>query len=144
MSDTFNFDLLDNQTVRKERVFISAGPLWVWELLTDDWTMIHRRATRPAEHPLGGTDEYAAVMAQIQFSCHLSDDEKSPLMFLDEKGPVRIGKLKKSDFETIMAAFHRVNGTDPSEVEEEKAFFAATEDGRSGSSEPSASAVSVG
>lgn len=140
---SLNFDILDNPGIRKEEVAIDAGILWVWELQTGEWAAIRQNSARPSVDPRGGFDDDQVLINQILFSCRAGEAEGSPLVFGDDKGPGRIRKLRRHDFQAIMDAFNRVNGTEASEVEEARGFFDPSEESKNGSSEPSASVASA-
>lgn len=123
--ESFDITQLTTPALRKERVSLTAGPLWVWEMTVAESVQIIDHATRPAIDPRGGLDRAESAVWQIMLSCYNSDQPGAERVFKDAD-LLSIYRLRLEEFGKLMAAINRVNGNTSTEEDLQRDFTAVT------------------
>jgi len=129
MSEEQLFDakapLIDRR--RKEWVSLDAGRVCVWEMEAADTLFIVERSLRPAAPgaaPSAMAASVDAMLWRVLVSCYKGEHAGAERVF-DMTDLPRIQHLRKSEWDTLLAAIERVNGLDSEEVPLLKDFTSA-------------------
>lgn len=110
---------------RQEWVSLDGGDVCVWELTVAESTQILERSERPKVDPRGGHNRGMTVVTQILLSCFDGEEDGAKRIFADHD-LAAIYALPFHDFQAILSAMNRVNGTDADEEERLRDFSTAT------------------
>ena len=116
---------------QKEKVNLSNGRfVWVWDMEAGNWLQGTERAIIRAGPRAGQQSIADTLVWRILVSCYDSDEPKARRIF-NEEDMLLIYRLPSRDFQKIITAIDRVNGTDPETTEEVEAFSPLREEERS-------------
>lgn len=116
------FDPNDLPARQKEKVTLSNGRyLWVWDMDAASWLQGTERAIIRSG-PRAGQQSVADLLVwRVMVSCYSSEGPEARRLF-SEQEIMQIYRLPSRDFQLIIAAMDRVNGTDPETGEAMEAF----------------------
>lgn len=112
---------------RKEWVRLDTGRVCVWEMEAADTLFIVEHSLRPGREKttLAATD---AMLWRVLVSCYNGAEPGAGRIFEITDLP-RIQRLRKTEWDRLLAAIERVNGTDAEEVPLLQDFTAAAPGG---------------
>jgi hypothetical protein len=113
---------------RKEWVSLDTGRLCVWEMEAADTLFIVEQSVRPGRERTSTLSATEAMLWRVLVSCYSGDQEGATRIF-DITDLPRIKRLRKTEWDRLLAAIERVNGTDAEEVPDLKDFTPAAPGG---------------
>src|SRR6266568_5081224 len=114
---------------RKDWVSLDQGRLCVWEMEAADTLFIVERSLRPASDRKAELAASDAMLWRVLVSCYKGDQAGAQRVFGVEDLP-RIQRLRKAEWDRLLAAIERVNGLAPEEVPALQDFTPAAPGGK--------------
>jgi len=131
------------EALRREKVILPTGYVWVWGLDTAEMLAVKERAMRPSIDPRGGVNESAATAWLVAMCTRREGTVGSPRVW-DDLSYDKVLRLPAEVSGKLVQACRRVNGMSEEEVEATEDFSKATRAPKPSDSTSSVSSNSAG